>query len=55
MEYYVQTICTKTYFFVQQHYLVTAMLSSMTHLRRLTIVLGLGSSRANHACQLRDF
>ena len=24
-------------------------------LRRLTIVLGLGSSRANHACQSRDF
>ena len=26
-----------------------------THLRRLTIVLGQGSSRANHACQSRDF
>ena len=25
------------------------------YLRRLTIVLGLGSSRANHACQSRDF
>ena len=34
MEYYVKTICTKTYFFVQQHYLVTVMLSSMTHLNK---------------------
>ena len=28
MEYYVKTICTKTYFFVQQHYLVNVMISS---------------------------
>ena len=34
MEYYVKTICTKTIFFVQQHYLVTVMLSSMTHLNK---------------------
>ena len=34
MEYYVKTICIKTYFFVQQHYLVTVMLSSMTHLNK---------------------
>ena len=34
MEYYVKTICTKTYFFVQQHYFVTVMLSSMTHLNK---------------------
>ena len=35
MEYYVKTICTKTYlFFVQQHYLVTVMLNSMTHLNK---------------------
>ena len=33
MECYVKTICTKT-FFVQQHYLVTVMLSSMTHLKK---------------------
>ena len=34
MEYYVKTIFTKTYFFAQQHYLVTLMLSSMSHLNK---------------------
>ena len=34
MEYYVKTICTKTHFFVQQHYLVTVMISSMIHLNK---------------------
>ena len=34
MEYYVKTICTKTYLFVQQHYLVTVMISSMIHLNK---------------------
>ena len=32
MEYYIKTICTQTYFFVQQHCLVTVMISSMIHL-----------------------
>ena len=34
MEYYIKTICTKTYFFVQQHCLVTVMISSMIHLNK---------------------
>ena len=28
---------------------------NVAYLRRLSIVLGLGSSRANHACQSRNF
>ena len=32
MEYYIKTICTKTYLFVQQHYLATVMISSLIHL-----------------------
>ena len=34
MEYYIKTICTKTYLFVQQHYLVTVMISSLIHLKQ---------------------
>ena len=34
VEYYVKTICTKTYFFVQQQYLVTVMISSMIHFNK---------------------
>ena len=34
MEYYIKTICFKTYFFVQQHCLVTVMISSMIHLNK---------------------
>ena len=34
MEYYIKTICTKTYLFVQQHYLVTVMISSLIHLNK---------------------
>ena len=34
MEYYIKPICTKTYLFVQQHYLVTVMISSLIHLNK---------------------
>ena len=34
MEYYIETICTKTYLFVQQHYLATVMISSLIHLKK---------------------
>ena len=34
LEYYIKIICTKTYFFVQQHCLVTIMISSMIHLSK---------------------
>ena len=34
MKYYIKTICTKTYLFVQQHYLVTVMISSLIHLNK---------------------
>ena len=33
-EYYIKTICTTTYIFVQQHCLVTTMISSMIHLNK---------------------
>ena len=35
--------------------MVAIMQVCLFNLRRLTIVLGLGSSWANHACQSRDF
>ena len=38
MEYYVKTICTKTYLFVQQHYFVTVMISSMIQLSKIKMI-----------------
>ena len=40
MEYYIKTICTKTYFSVQQHCLVTVMISSMIHLNKRKKITG---------------
>ena len=34
MGYYIKTISTKTYIFVQQHYVVTVMISSLIHLNK---------------------
>ena len=34
MEYYIKTICNKTFFFVQQQCLVTVIISSMIHLNK---------------------
>ena len=34
MGYYIKTICTKAYFFVQQHCLVTVMINSVIHLNK---------------------
>ena len=47
MEYYIKTICTKTYFFVQQHCLVTVMISSMIHLNKRKKITGYFKVRWN--------
>ena len=55
MEYYVKTICTKTYLFVQQRYLGSFMISSMIHLNKRKKITRCFKVRWNWCIQFHRF